>query len=147
MQTGRQAGRQRGSAERPTCYLLKVHIQLKLSRYGGAVLLAGFPAVAAARSLSRRGAAEAHVAELDVLSEEEPAVCGHGTQSTSPQQQGNKRQPSEKHVTGTTSFYCETTCALPVTVCDVKDHGETLWRSKIILRSKPCLIDGQVRPN
>lgn len=97
LQTDRQAGRQRGSAERPTCYLLKVHIQLKLSRYGGAVLLAGFPAVAAACPLSGRGAAEAHVAELDVLSEEEPAICGHGTQSTSPQQPGTKQQPSYAH--------------------------------------------------
>lgn len=69
---------QAGSAERPTCYLLKVHVQLKLSCDGEAVLRAGSSAVAAARSLSSRGgAAQAHVAELDVFSEEEPAFCEH----------------------------------------------------------------------
>lgn len=81
--SSRQAGGVRGTwgAEEPTCYLLKVHIQFKLSRDGGAVLVAGLPAVAAARSQSRRGAAQAHVAELHVLGEEEPAVCGDGTHS------------------------------------------------------------------
>lgn len=78
-QAGRRGGG--GSAEGPTCYLLKVHIQLKLSRDGGAVLVAGSPAVAAARSLSGRSAAETHVAELHVLGEEEPAACGDGTHS------------------------------------------------------------------
>lgn len=67
---------QAGSAERPTCYLLKVNVQLKLSCDGEAVLRAGSSAVAAARSLSSRGgAAQAHVAELDIFSEEKPAFC------------------------------------------------------------------------
>lgn len=40
--------------------------------------------MAAAHSLSGRGAAQAHIAELDVFSEEEPAICGHGRQPPTP---------------------------------------------------------------
>lgn len=69
--TGSESG-----GRQPTCYLLWVHVQLKLGCDERAVLLAGLPAVAAARPLPRRGAAQAHVAELDVFCEEEPAVCG-----------------------------------------------------------------------
>lgn len=39
-------------------------------------------------------------------------------------------------------LYSKQLCALSVTVRDVKDHAETLRRSKIILQSEPCLIDG-----
>lgn len=78
---GSRAG-QAGSAERPTCYLLKVNVQLKLSCDGEAVLRAGSSAVAPARPLSRRGAAvQAHVAELYIFSEEKPAICEHQRQT------------------------------------------------------------------
>lgn len=38
--------------------------------------------------------------------------------------------------------YLKQLCALSVTVRDVKDHGEILWKSKIILQSETHLIDG-----
>lgn len=47
--------------------------------------------MAAAHSLSWRGAAQAHIAKLDVFSEEEPAICGHGTQPP-PQQPCHSHQ-------------------------------------------------------
>lgn len=39
-------------------------------------------------------------------------------------------------------LYLKQLCALSVAVRDVKDHAETLWRSKIILQSEPHVIDG-----
>lgn len=39
-------------------------------------------------------------------------------------------------------IYVKQLCALSVTMRDVKDHTETLWRSKIILQSETHLIDG-----
>lgn len=66
-----------GSTKRPTCYLLKVNVQLKLSCNGEAVIVASLPAVAAAHSVAQRGAAEAHVAELDVFGEK-AAICEQG---------------------------------------------------------------------
>lgn len=75
--------------DQPTCYLLYVHIQLKLSSDQGAVLLTRLPAVTAAEPLSGwRDTAQADVTELHIFSEEEPAVCGHREEApqTAPRQ-------------------------------------------------------------
>lgn len=61
---------------KPTCYLLKAHIQLKLGRDGGAVLLAGLPPVPTARALAGGTAVKAHKTELDILCAGQLPVCG-----------------------------------------------------------------------
>lgn len=42
----------------------------------------------------------------------------------------------------TNFLYLNTLCTLSLSVRDVKDHGESLWRSKTILQSETLLIDG-----
>lgn len=53
--------------------------------------------MAATHSLSRWGAAQAHIAELDVFSEEEPAICGHGTQPPPPQSCHSHQTHMQQH--------------------------------------------------
>lgn len=101
--------------------------------------------MAVANLLSRRGAVQAHIAELDVFSEEETAICGQGTKSP-PQTQThthtfNESVIKQKGAMSQYSFcYFRQRCVLSVSVRDIKGNIKTLQRSRVLLQSTKVLL-------